>query len=122
MPNDLALEQSQYLKERGFEVVVGEPNRKEPFPYVSLQEKQPNLLSSEITYHHAIGLSTKTMNVLHPSTRGEDELVGIIEKFVGTNMIHDGRIFHTQPGKPIKIFVIDPAWQGVADTLVTKYN
>ena len=122
MQKELTSEQNQYIQERGFEVVDGRPTAQEPFPYVTLREPQAFSETSEMTYHKTQGSSIGTMGVAHPSTTSNDELVDLIESSVGGSMALDGELFQTKPGQPIKVFVIDPAWKEVADTLAVKYK
>ena len=60
----------------------------------------------------------------HPSRTKKDLLVKLIEGLVANGMQHDGDegIFKTKPGKTIKVFVVDPAWNETARELVAKYN
>ncbi len=103
-------------------MVSGRPSTDEPFPYVSLREPQQWFEQSEMTYHQTPTSSTGTAGVAHPSTMSNPELVDLIEVSVAGGMTFDGEIFQTQPGKPIKVFVIDPAWKEVADALAVKYK
>ena len=123
----LSLEQTRYLQERGFEAVNGEPSSDEAFPHIILREPQQHVAPSEISYRLKPYITVETYvlpdhSAAHPSTIPASELVDFIEKTVADFSDLDGKLFHTTPGKPIRIFVTDPAWEGVAAALAAKYN
>ena len=122
MQPGLREEQSTYLRQRGFEVVVGQPPEDEIFPYLTLREVQEFGLSSEMTYHQSPISSTGTAGVAHPSTMDTDELVSLIEGTVAGNMAAEGKVFQTRPGNPIKVYVVDLAWKEVATAVAARYS
>jgi len=67
-------------------------------------------------------MKTGTMGIAHPSTTPESELVKLIESAVADGMASEGELYQTTPGQPIKIFMLDPAWKEIAETLVAKYK
>ncbi len=115
-------EQTAYLRQRGFKVVEGQPEESETFPYLTLRGVQERGLESEMRYHLSQRSSVGTAGVAHPSTMGTDELVNLIEGTVAGNMAAEERVFQTQAGTPIKVYVLDSAWNEVATTLAAKYR
>jgi hypothetical protein len=122
MRKPLTAEQTQYLKERGFMIINNKPADSEPFPYLTLEEQFNRIYESQITYRFGHTGAMITSGVTHPSTMGKDELVGILEEMVGSCLPLDGKRFSTQQGNPIKVFVIDPAWNDVEAALAAKYK
>jgi len=122
MKKELTPEQVKYLKDRGFQIIEGKPLPNEPFPYVTLREPQHWLEQSEMTYHKTSSTSSGTADVSHPKTVDKGELVALIERAVAGSMGLEGKLFNTQVGKPIKIYIIDPAWKEVAEAVTAKYK
>ena len=119
---ELSLKEKQYLEERGFKIIKGSPSPNEHFPYITLREPQEWELNSEITYHASPRLTGVTYSVYHPSNRKESDLIKTIERMTAEGMTLEGKIIHTKPGKPIKVFVMDNAWMSVAKKLAEKYE
>ncbi|MFH1133122.1 MAG: hypothetical protein V1735_01395 [Nanoarchaeota archaeon] len=122
MANKLTPEQIQYISERGFTVIEGEPPQQEAFPYLVLREPQKFYEQGSIEYRLLQG--SKTISHGHPSGNPSDELVDVIEQAVANNIPFDGSPiwFTTTPGQPIKVFVVDPTWTQVAENLVAKHG
>ncbi len=124
MNRKLSPEQKQYLHERGFEIIEGQPREDEPFPYVTLDKFDAEFKKPDISYNKTSSFSCEITigSVLHPLNEHEDELVEIIESAVGSDMILDGKLFYTMPGNPIKVYVINSSWNTTAQKLAAKYK
>ena len=122
MEEQLTPTQTQYLKERGFQIIEQQPSREQPFPHLTLREQQQFFEEAEITYHYSSSSRTGIGGITHPSTTPSDELINIIENAVAYGSEMEGKLYNTTPGQPIKIFVLDPAWKEIAETLAAKYK
>lgn len=121
MPGEkLIEEQRKYIKERGFEVIEGSPLTSMPFPYVVLMPVEGEFSTME--YRQSPTSATKTGGNCNPTNMETDELVGLVELMIGSNMHLDGVTFSTKPGEPIKVFMQDPVWREVAENLVGRYR
>ena len=117
----LNVEQIKYIKDRGFEVINGNPPKGEPYPHLRLRERQEHFPEGEIEYHTNEGGKDITKGICHPSGKPAEELVPIIEQMVANGMNKEGTFYTTTPGDPIKVFVVDSAWDQVAKRLVDMY-
>ena len=122
MKRTLSEMQIQYLKERRFEIIQGAPPIGEQYPYVSLREPQRIIADTSLTYHETKRLVVGRIGKAHPSNAAKDDLVDAIEYIVGNEMRLDGQLFTTQPGRKIKVFVADPAWNDVGLALAERYK
>ena len=121
MTRQLTSRQLRYLRERGFEVRQGTPAADEPHPYITLKKPADSVWDSEITFHQTDSSDTGNSELMHPYHTDKPELVEFIERLVAEDMGLEGRLYRTAPGRPIKLFVVDPAWQDTADALAKKY-
>lgn len=122
MDNGLTPQQSQYLKERGFEIVEGEPGPEEPYPYLALRGYQGWSGDPAVVYHQGEQSSSALINPAHPLEAPTDKLVGTIEHLIAASMDEDGGLFSTSPGTVIRVFVTDKSWNDVAASLSMKYE
>ena len=119
MTYELSPEQSQYLKERGFEVVHDKSELKR-YPFLMLRE--PGEFLDEMTVQYHLDQFGNTAANVHPSTHKQDEIINQLEEIVAKKMCHDGSLFITEPGTQISIYVTDNTWDQVANTLADKYK
>ena len=119
---ELSEEQREYLSQRGFEMVKGNPGPDTEFPHVTLDRISHTMARSEISYHITKNMKIDTFYQCHPSLQDEGYLVPRIEGIVIGEMGLDGIRFTTEIDKPIRIFVQDAAWESVAQNLVDKWN
>lgn len=122
----LTEDEQQYLNERGFEIVDDSfhPWFVDERPVLTLNslpisEDEPE--NPGVKYWTNNNSGTRSDNT-HPSKQSDDELIQIIEKTVASNKMWEGDFFTTEPGHKFKVYVIDQAWQGVAEKLVDKYQ
>lgn len=121
MNEELTQEQTQYLKERGFISAVQRPPGDGPYPYLVLGRKSACVASSYFYKKSPCSMASDHSDA-NPLNTSPDELVGILEGLVADGMFLDGRLFHTKPGEPIPIYVVDLAWVEVGQMLVDKYK
>ena len=119
---ELSQEQTEYLKGRGFEMVLSSPPQNEQYPYLTLRKPGEWAEDSSIRYHYNDSSHAALYGLIHPTIHDKDILVSIIEEVVSECKTMDGKLFTTTPGKSIKIFVLDDAWKEVAQELVSKYG
>ncbi|MBU2634618.1 MAG: hypothetical protein KJ674_05245, partial [Nanoarchaeota archaeon] len=66
--------------------------------------------------------TTLGVGAAHPtSSQSFSVLVQMIESMVGNGMKREGKEIFTNPGDPIKIFMLDPKWKTVVDLLLENY-
>ena len=119
-PRGLTPEQATYLQARGFERISGTPPDDESYPFLTLREPQRGMFESEIRYE--ISPSTYLcfgINICYPSTRREDYLKDLIERGISDFGLVDSQI--VPEGEPIRIFVMDNAWDCVVQNLLDRY-
>jgi len=118
---ELTTEQKAYLHARGFERKDGNPPGNEMIPYVILREPQKTMFESEAFY--AVGddlVLGFSPSICHPTTRDEDYLAGLIAKNVSDYGIKQPSLVPER--RPIRVFVIDNAWDGVVQKLLGRYG
>ena len=118
---ELTQDQLNYLKERGFEIIQGMPVAEDKFPYVVLGFPRQILGQSEISYNYSPSHYRVTREIRHPSTHKSGLLIREIELMVGRDMELEGKVIRTTPGQPIKVFVLDRAWNLITKELTEKY-
>lgn len=117
----LTTKQSEYVRNRGFEIIQREPTVADKFPYIVLSAPRFILEQSEISYKYSPSHWRATRATCHPSRQDQDFLVREIELMVGRDMDLEGELIETTPGRPIKVFIVDDAWNPIAQELVEKY-
>ena len=124
-------EEEEYLKSRGFKFFCREPHDDESCPYVVIKRIETKnkygevVFVSDIIYQetkHESWDTYKEILGMHPSYSTEDHSVKLVERIVTYDINLEGKLFTTKPGKPIKVFVTDPAWKGALEKLVKKYS
>lgn len=136
---DEAKASDQYIRSRGIQLTQGMPSPEEPFPYLVL--KHPTTVVND----HRVTKDSPTPAAFLINPQGgfylpgsprkwlgkevpvadaffEEEWVGYLTSLVGPCRKIDGKAYTTQPGQPIKVFVIDPTFKDVAEVFADHYN
>lgn len=118
---EISEEDQQYMRERGFEIIEGHPPRSAHFPYMVLRKFGDAVSGPEIRFmeDHTGGAVTGIGDDLIDD---KDALVSEMEKIVARERRVDGKLFSTEAGKPIRVFVADPIWMDAARTFADKYK
>ena len=98
----------------------GVPSANESTPYLMLLEPQTDMFEAEMQY--VLGNDWYLMfstHVLHPSTAEEGYLANFIEYNISNYDLKEP--LSVTEGRPIRVFVVDAAWDGVVQRLLQRY-
>ncbi|NQV91618.1 hypothetical protein HQ489_04030 [Candidatus Woesearchaeota archaeon] len=118
MVSDIGLEQTDYLKSRGFKL-VDRPAL--DLPYLFLGPITGNFPGTELVFYHRLHNGNYAYND-HPRNTNSNpkDLVRIIENM--TSRGSNSSYFFSKEGIKIPIVVEDPEWNPIVDLLMQKYN